>query len=210
MNNKIMFGVGGVIVGVFLVVILTSMNPLSLRNRGTSMMGNGQNTEVSQSQMMGGIDKRFIEQMIPHHESAIAMAKLALLKSKRPEIKTLASAIIEGQSREIGDMNGWYKSWYGKGIPQGVATSQGGMMSGGGMGGAMGGQDDVNTLKNAPDFDKAFIEQMIPHHELAIMMAQMLQSGTSRVEMEQLAKNIIESQSKEVGQMQSWYKVWYR
>jgi uncharacterized protein (DUF305 family) len=51
---------------------------------------------------------------------------------------------------------------------------------------------------------------MIPHHQLAIMMANMLQSGTNRPEMQQLAKNIISSQSKEIQQMQAWYTQWYK
>lgn len=84
----------------------------------------------------------------------------------------------------------------------------GGMMSQSGM--HMGGQEDMTALENAPDFDKAFIEEMIPHHQLAIMMANMLQSGTNRPEMQQLAKNIIESQSKEIQQMQTWYTQWYK
>ena len=37
----------------------------------------------------------------------------------------------------------------------------------------MGGKEDMTDLENTSDFDKAFIEQMIPHHQLAIMMAQM-------------------------------------
>ena len=51
---------------------------------------------------------------------------------------------------------------------------------------------------------------MIPHHQLAIMMAQMLQAGTNRPEMLQLAKNIITSQSEEITKMQGWYKNWYK
>jgi uncharacterized protein (DUF305 family) len=84
----------------------------------------------------------------------------------------------------------------------------GGMMSGYGM--HMGGREDMTALENASDFDKAFIEEMIPHHQLAIMMANMLQSGTNRPEMQQLAKNIISSQSKEIQQMQAWYTQWYK
>ncbi|MBY0472865.1 DUF305 domain-containing protein, partial [Patescibacteria group bacterium] len=66
------------------------------------------------------------------------------------------------------------------------------------------------ALENASDFDKAFIEEMIPHHQLAIMMAQMLRAGTNRPEMQQLAENIITSQSQEIQEMQSWYKQWYQ
>ncbi|MDO8572064.1 MAG: DUF305 domain-containing protein [bacterium] len=171
------------------------------------MMGPGNKT--MSNQMMGAIDSHFIEQMIPHHEGAIAMANLALQKAKHPEIKTLATAIIAAQTAEIQSMNGWYQDWFGKAVPK-VSTGMmgGGMMSQSGM--HMGGQEDMTVLENASDFDKVFIEEMIPHHQLAIMMANMLQSGTDRPEMQQLARNIIESQSKEIQQMQAWYVEWYK
>lgn len=67
---------------------------------------------------------------------------------------------------------------------------------------------DLNTLTSAADFDREFVTQMIPHHEMAIMMAQMLQSSTQRSEMKQLAANIITSQSQEIDLMRSWLKEW--
>jgi uncharacterized protein (DUF305 family) len=106
-------------------------------------------------------------------------------------------------------MNGWYNDWFGSDVPKvSVGMMGGGMMSQNGM--HMGGQEDMTILENASDFDKAFVEEMIPHHQLAIMMANMLQSGTNRPEMQQLAKNIISSQSKEIQQMQVWYVEWYK
>ena len=159
--------------------------------------------------MMNNIDEHFIEQMVPHHDGAIAMANMALQKATHPEVKTLAKVIIEAQSKEIKDMQDWYKSWFGGDVKVGNTYSMmGGMISQGGM--HMGGQQDLTTLENAADFDKAFIEEMIPHHQLAIMMAQMLQAGTNRPEMLQLAKNIITSQSEEIAKMQGWYKNWYK
>src|SRR3989344_4864805 len=203
-NSKVLYGIGGIIIGVLLVSVITPM----FRYGGYGMM-NWRSSSVDQNAQAGTIDKHFIEQMIPHHDGAIAMANLALQKAKRPEIKTLATAIIAAQTAEIQDMNGWYKDWFGSTVPK-VSTGMmgGGMMSRGGM--HMGGQEDRNALENASDFDKAFIEQMIPHHQLAIMMAQMLQAGTNRPEMLQLAKNIITSQSEEITKMQGWYKNWYK
>jgi uncharacterized protein (DUF305 family) len=208
MNNKITFGVGGIVVGLLLASIFSPTMFSGNRNGGFGMMGNNyQNT--GNNQMMGNIDKHFIEQMIPHHEGAVDMAKLALVKSKRPEIKTLATAIIEGQTKEINDMTSWYKNWFGNDVPK----VSGGMMGGGMMsqsGMHMGGQEDMASLENASDFDKAFLEAMIPHHQLALMMVQMLESGSNRPEMLQLAKNITTSQSKEIQQMQAWYTQWYK
>jgi uncharacterized protein (DUF305 family) len=162
---------------------------------------------VGNNQVASTIDKHFIEQMIPHHEGAIAMANLALEKAKRPEIKTLAQAIIGAQESENQQMKSWYKNWFGKDVPKGSAM-MGGMMSQGGM--HMGGSEDLTALRNAEDFDKAFIEQMIPHHQMAIMMANMLESGSNQPEMQQLAKNITSSQAKEIQQMQGWYATWYK
>lgn len=200
MNEKNVFGIGGIVIGVIITLLLSPM-----MQSGSMMFGQ----TGTNHQMMGGIDQHFIEQMIPHHEGAIAMANLALQKSNRPEIKTLANAIIAGQTKEIIDMQTWYKDWFGKDVPDvSVATMGSGMMSGDGT--HMGGEEDMTTLQNAVDFDKAFLEAMIPHHQLAVMMAQMLQTGTIRPEMQELAGNIIESQAKEIEQMQNWGQQWYK
>ncbi|MBN8560134.1 MAG: DUF305 domain-containing protein [Leptolyngbya sp. UWPOB_LEPTO1] len=57
-------------------------------------------------------DLRFINAMIPHHESAIVMANDAKQKSKRPEIQKLAAAIVSSQQAEIDQMKQWRKAWY--------------------------------------------------------------------------------------------------
>ncbi len=49
-------------------------------------------------------DARFVKAMIPHHEGAVVMAKEALKKSKRSEIKKLAESIISSQQAEIAQM----------------------------------------------------------------------------------------------------------
>lgn len=57
-------------------------------------------------------DKAFIEAMIPHHQSAIEAAKLALAQASHPEVKELAQEIIDAQQSEIDQMNAWLKDWY--------------------------------------------------------------------------------------------------
>ena len=207
MDKKILFGIGGIVVGVIITLLLSSTGQSRSMMWGVS---NSNNTISNRTVgMMNNIDEHFIEQMVPHHDGAIAMANMALQKATHPEVKTLAKVIIEAQSKEIKDMQDWYKSWFGGDVKVGNTYSMmGGMMSQGGM--HMGGQQDLTTLENAADFDKAFIEEMIPHHQLAIMMAQMLQAGTNRPEMLQLAKNIITSQLEEITKMQGWYKSWYK
>jgi uncharacterized protein (DUF305 family) len=57
-------------------------------------------------------DLRFINAMIPHHESAVMMANDTLSKTKRPEIKKLAQDIVSSQQAEIAQMKQWRKTWY--------------------------------------------------------------------------------------------------
>ena len=68
---------------------------------------------------------------------------------------------------------------------------------------------DLTTLKNAQNFDQVFIQEMIPHHQMAVMMAQHLLWNTQRPEMKQLAQAIIQSQNQEIQKMQTWYQKWY-
>jgi uncharacterized protein (DUF305 family) len=59
-------------------------------------------------------DLRFMNAMIVHHEGAVEMAKDALSKSKRPEIKQLAREIETSQQTEIDQMKKWRQAWYNK------------------------------------------------------------------------------------------------
>jgi len=174
---------------------------------GLGYMISASNTSVSGTHMMSGgmmmsqnIDEHFIVQMIPHHEGAIEMAKVALERSKRPEVLSLAQGIIEAQTREINDMTSWYRSWFGSMPPAGGM----GMM----MEGMTGDTDELARIADA-EFDREFIEQIIPHHEMAIMMANMLAATTVRLEMKQLADQIITSQSREIEKMRGWHVSWY-
>ncbi|WP_392482266.1 DUF305 domain-containing protein [Nostoc sp. C110] len=81
-------------------------------------MSSDQMQTMMMSQDLGAADAefdlRFINAMIPHHEGAVTMAKDALSKSKRPEIKKLAQEIVKAQEIEIKEMQQWRKAWYNK------------------------------------------------------------------------------------------------
>ena len=164
------------------------------------------------------VDQHFIEMMIPHHQDAIAMADLALSRAKRPEVKKIAEAIKKEQTLEIEEMRTWYKKWYGKEVPAHSMTDMGMMgnhhkqgqgMMGQGQG-MMSMKTDIDALKKAPDFDKEFVRQMIPHHQMAVKMAQMASGRAARPEIRTLAQSIIKSQNAEIAQMQGWQQAWNR
>ena len=60
-------------------------------------------------------DHAFIEDMIMHHEMAVAMAKRFLVGSfdKHPEVEALARDIIATQAAEVSTLRGWLHDWYG-------------------------------------------------------------------------------------------------
>ena len=60
-------------------------------------------------------DRAFIDAMTPHHESATAMAEVALEESENPEIRRIAEDIASSQKHEISQMRQWREEWYPKG-----------------------------------------------------------------------------------------------
>ena len=57
----------------------------------------------------GDPDVDFRVHMIPHHQGAVDMAKVALKHAKDPETKKMAETIIKDQEREVGEMQAWLK-----------------------------------------------------------------------------------------------------
>jgi uncharacterized protein (DUF305 family) len=156
-------------------------------------------------------DLRFIDSMIPHHEGAVVMAKEAQQKSKRPEIQKLAADIIKAQDTEIAQMKQWRTTWYPKASSTPIAWHSK-------MGHSMAmSEDQMKAMRMDMDlgsadanFDKRFIDAMIPHHKGAVVMAQDALNKSKRLEIQKLAKDIISSQKAEIKQMQQWKQAWYK
>lgn len=94
---------------------------------GMGGMGQGSmasDTDLALSRLCvpdGPFDLAFLEEMVPHHQGAIGMARLAADRAEHPELIELATAIVAGQEAEIARMTGWLAEWY----PSGRAGSMG-------------------------------------------------------------------------------------
>lgn len=172
----------------------------SVADRPTTSAPTTRSTSMSME-----VDKAFIEMMIPHHQSANDMAKMALSKAKSPEVKRLAQKIIDEQTREIQQMRSYYRQWYGSDVPmQGMEMSR---RMGQPMQMTMQQMEVMNrgmmqALQSAPDFDREFLSQMTQHHQMATMMAGMVVDTAKHPEIRRLADSIIRSQTDEIAQMQ--------
>jgi uncharacterized protein (DUF305 family) len=63
--------------------------------------------KMNQIKMTSNIDKDYVAMMIPHHESAVAMAKMQLKFGIQNVIVDLSKNIIEDQNYEIDEFKKW-------------------------------------------------------------------------------------------------------
>ena len=151
-------------------------------------------------------DRQFIDMMVPHHQGATQMARIALSRGEHPQITRLSRAIVAAQDREVAQMKAWRKAWYGSDrTPSAMAALPG--MTAGQMDMQMG--HDMLALKTARPFDKAFIGAMLPHHLSAITAAKLELARGTHPELKVLALGIIEAQAREVGLMTAYLDLWY-
>ena len=82
---------------------------------GHGSMGMGSGGMARQMVMENGkySDRRFIDAMVPHHQGAIAMAKVALKNAEHEQIKQLSRNIISSQQTEIAELRAIKKEEFG-------------------------------------------------------------------------------------------------
>lgn len=146
-------------------------------------------------------DISFAQGMIAHHEQAIAMADLALAPNAgaSPDVVDLATRIKGAQGPEVDMMAAWLTS---AGQPIDMDMSGGHDMSS--MDGMMTTQDMTElAAKQTGEFDRAWLEMMIAHHEGAISQSEEVMANGSNLDVRALAGQIITAQQGEITEMQA-------
>lgn len=158
---------------------------------GNDMPMNNMNG-MDHSMMMVGSEREFVTGMIPHHQEAVDTAKEVLARGgSTAEMRTLANEIIAAQETEIAMLKEWHLAWYGQAYT--ADNSYQPMMR------------DLSTLSGAA-LDKQFLEDMIPHHMGAIMMAESVRPYITQQEITDLANVIMTTQTAEIELMQRLFK----
>jgi uncharacterized protein (DUF305 family) len=128
-KESIMLGIIGLLTGILIaggVAVLTvnNDNHSIMRMMGMDTTHSHQQLAVNHDEMSmaemteqlknktgDDFDKAFVEMMISHHEGAVDMAELIPSRAKHDEVKTLGTAIIAAQTKEIEEMKQWQKDW---------------------------------------------------------------------------------------------------
>ncbi|MFD7446696.1 DUF305 domain-containing protein [Streptomyces sp. NPDC059909] len=150
-------------------------------------------------------DVAFAQGMIPHHEQALEMARLAGGRASDQAIKTLAEQVEKAQDPEIRTMRSWLTAW-GKPQSPGMdhGTGHGAGHGDGQMPGMMSDKDmDALMAAKGTDFDRKFAQMMIDHHNGAIDMARDEQANGRNADAKKLADAVDTGQSAEVERLQS-------
>lgn len=151
-------------------------------------------------------DVTFAQSMIPHHEQAVDMAKMAEQQASSSDVRQLAAKIEAAQGPEIKTMTSWLKDW-GKKVPSDSMSGRSGMDSGATMTGMMS-DADMKKLEasTGPAFDRLFLTMMISHHSGAIEMAKTEQKDGKDPNAVALAKNIEADQTAQIADMKKLLK----
>lgn len=141
-----------------------------------------------------GVDRAFVAEMLPHHRSAVAMAKVAQRRGKSAFVRQLADDIVRSQGEEIETLRSEDAELEAAGVEKtGLGTSGGGMSMG----------MDTAALETAEPFDRAFLQMMLPHHQEAIPMARAELERGEDPELKALAEQIIAEQEREIREMRA-------
>lgn len=183
-----------------LTVILAGCAEVSDDRKGNSGKPVAEDSNISEldysalsESSIAGVDVVFVDMMIPHHEQALVLADLAFKYAENSEVLRLAEEIRSVQDVEVDMMRSWY-------INSDIAprfqdhSEMDGMLS----------DEQLEALGNlrGKEFDVAWVEGMIEHHEGAIDMADMVRFSKTPAVIE-FAEHLVVLQQREIYEMRS-------
>ena len=139
-------------------------------------------------------EPEYLAEMVTHHQEAVVAAG-ELARSDRPEMRAFGESIVTTQSAQIQQMQAWLKEWY---PDQPASLDYEPMMR------------DLSGL-SGDRLDQAFLQDMLGHHMVAVMMSQHLlgRGDIDHDQVAQLARTIRDDQHAEIVKMRRWLALWF-
>jgi uncharacterized protein (DUF305 family) len=135
-------------------------------------------------------DKTFVADMTPHHALGVRMADMALEKADDVRVREFGFTMGRYQQAEFDQLSAMATSW--------KATASGhahGMLTPA--------EEDALAALDGRAFDRAWLEQMIIHHQGAVVMATSEVASGSDVKAKAIAANVATVQSNEITKMKA-------
>lgn len=158
-------------------------------------------------------DLAYIDTMIPHHNSVIALAEHAIDDIERDDLKAIAQAILDTQPAEVEKMEGWKAEWYPDAPEEPDHDTMMEMMAIT-MGGVENCDDEhhmnlmdsewiVEEYDDADDDEKqeAFIKLVVPHHQMAVHQSVVAREFAEHQELKDMVEEVIEAQNAEIEEL---------
>ena len=142
-------------------------------------------------------DVMFMQGMIVHHQQAVDMSILAPDRTNNPEVLAIAGRILSSQKDEIAFMREWLQS-------RGEAVTLAGHHHHNMQGMATLPQMAELATLSATDFDRMFLQLMIPHHKGALDMVKVLLKAPGSAYdpvLANFADDIVRDQTSEIDRM---------
>lgn len=143
----------------------------------------------------GNVDVDFARQMIPHHQAAVAMARAQQKYGRDADLKRFNDWVIQAQEVEIAMMQNWLRR-RDNGVNSRAAEDH--------YGEVMKKMHHAMAVRYTGKADVDYVRGMIAHHQGAVDMAAILLAEGTDPELNDLANNVFDSQTYEIGWMQDW------
>ena len=152
------------------------------------------------------VDVGFFQDMITHHNQAVAMGFSYLEHGTDPLLRQIAGEIVTYQASEIGVMNDHLAQWNQQGTERSTAMGWMGMRVP---------RDEMTGLATAKqmraladargrDLDQLFTRLMIRHHEGGIHTAQFAAAHATTETVRSWARAMIDGQKGEIAELNRW------
>ena len=138
-------------------------------------------------------DMAFATQMIPHHERGIDAADLARTRARDPLIRRTVGDLLQLQPVEVQTLRTVRRVLAEAGVDEGDL-------------GVSAPRLDLAELRRAQDFDRAFAEALIAHHQAAIRLAAAERGAGEHAELRRMSGDITDLARFQTRQLERWLR----
>jgi len=146
------------------------------------------------------IDRAFVKVMRSHHRAALEIARIATDRGEHPQIRRLAQAIVSTRRAEIRQLERLELELKRARVARGklgIPRRKRGI------------EANVRLLRIAEPFDRAFIDSLIAHNQVAIRMASVELANGLNSNVKELAQAIVDAQATEIDRLNTWRVDWF-